>query len=94
MFNITNGRRKESVNWDYFTYDKVVNKSKCLVCKNNLRNKNPTNLKTNLSTYHKQEYAEVAKRDDANKCASAKLNSITVHKISDVAIMGLYRALL
>ena len=53
MFKITRRIRKEIAIWDYFTYDSVVNKSKCLLRNKILSDKNSTNIKAHLNIYHK-----------------------------------------
>jgi len=62
------GRKRHSPIWDFFEYDCVNNKSKCLVveagdtmCGILLKGKNPTNLKVHLKSSHKkanQEYLD------------------------------------
>jgi len=63
----TSGRHKESKIWNYFEYDAVTDKSKCLVSKDSammetcfklLSGKNSTILKTDLKTFHKSQYAQ------------------------------------
>ncbi|XP_074539426.1 uncharacterized protein LOC141800652 isoform X1 [Halichoeres trimaculatus] len=54
------GRKRNSPIWDYFEYDSVCNRSKCLavkgskVCGALLKGKNPTNLKVHLRSSHKE----------------------------------------
>ena len=55
------GRKRHSPIWDYFEYDSVSDKSKCLVVENNntacgavIKGKNPTNLKVHLRSAHKK----------------------------------------
>ena len=67
MFKIASGRRRESAVWRYFIHDRIAAKSKCVVCDFKLSGKNPTNLKTHLSTYHQAEYKIVEKSDEDNK---------------------------
>ena len=83
MFKITSGRKKESAIWKYFTYDCVSDKSKCSICSNVLSGKNPTNLKTHVSRYHKVEYKDVEKQDEGNKKPADKpVHNATVSGIS------------
>ena len=48
------GRKRQSPIWDYFEYDCVSDKSKCLVENDNTADKgtNPTNLKVHLNSTH------------------------------------------
>ena len=55
------GRKRHSPIWDYFEYDAVSDKSKCLVvetdnttCGALIKGKNPTNLKVHLKSSHKK----------------------------------------
>ena len=67
MFKITNGRCKESCVWDYFDNDRLTQKSKYHLCKASLSWKNPTNLKTNKSHFHKEKYKKNEKRNMENR---------------------------
>ena len=64
---IQSGRKRESAVWNYFMYDAVGNRSKCLVtcsdtddkpCEKQIAGKNSTNLITHLRTSDKTIYAE------------------------------------
>lgn len=54
------GRKQQSPIWDYFEYDCVSDKSKCLaveggkICGQFIKGKNPTNLKVHLRSTHKE----------------------------------------
>ena len=57
------GRKRQSPIWDYFEYDSVSDKSKCLVvddddtpCPVSLKGKNPTNLKVHLKSAHREAH--------------------------------------
>lgn len=77
MFKVTSGKKRKSAVWKYFIYDGVAGKSKWSVCNVPLSGKNPTNLKTHLSTYHKAEYKIVEKNDYESKKPSDSANSST-----------------
>ena len=79
-FKVTSGRKKESVVWDYFAYDAVLDKSTCNVivdedsgrkCGWNIAGKNSTNVKVHLKTAHRRIFDDVAKRDADNKLQTA-----------------------
>ena len=60
---VNSGRRKESAVWKYFVYNDVKDKSCCTVADNDgklgnveLSGKNATNLKAQLSRFHKEVY--------------------------------------
>jgi hypothetical protein len=80
---ITSGRKKDSSVWQYFTYDAVPNKSKCLVesdgtkCNRRIAGKNSTNLMNHLKYNHSPIHAEVVTTEKAKKIIverAAKLN--------------------
>jgi len=70
-----NGRKRESPVWKYFEYLADSNKTKCLVvnekiqiqCSNLTAGKNPTNLKSHLSTCHPEVAKEIATQTEQEK---------------------------
>jgi len=77
---IFSGRKRESLVWKYFEYLADSNKSKCLVankktqkqCGNLLAGKNPTNLKSQLSTCHPEVVKEIATQTEQEKSDKRK----------------------
>ena len=61
------GRKKDSPVWQFFVYDEVADKSKCMaidpiqkkVCGVELSKKNPTNMAGHLKRFHASEFAEL-----------------------------------
>jgi len=74
------GRKRESPIWKYFEYLEDSNKSKCPVvnektqkqCSNLLAGKNPTNLKSHLSTCHPEVVKEIATQTEQEKSDKRK----------------------
>ncbi|CAI5697249.1 uncharacterized protein LOC109195782 [Oreochromis niloticus] len=77
------GRKRQSPIWDYFEYDSVLDKSKCLVmerdkiCGTFLKGKNPTNLKVHLKSLHKKAnlaYLEKVRENAQASCPETEAN--------------------
>jgi hypothetical protein len=70
------GRKRDSLMWDYFTYDEASGKSTCRVsvgndktCASLFTGKNTSNLVANLQRSHKEEYSLYMQREQNKKCS-------------------------
>ncbi len=74
------GRKRESGVWNYFLYLPDKGKSRCTVvangsqkeCGTEISGKNPTNLKTHLSTFHRKIFEEFKEDDNTRKVAKKR----------------------
>jgi len=67
------GHPKTSGVWEYFVYKIDTNSSQCIVdvgtksCGETCSGRNPTNLKTHLSSFHKEVFAALNSKESAMK---------------------------
>lgn len=80
MAKVAAGRKRHSPIWDYFEYDPLIDKSKCIVmrtdgniCGMQLKGKNPTNLKVHLRSSHRDAHEKFTARE--KKAASPQSDS-------------------
>ena len=83
------GCRTKSLVWEYFKYDRVLDKSICqtqkspttltvIVCVERVAGKNPTNLKQHLRTDHPQVINDIERKEDMKKIKDRKKREETL----------------